>query len=242
MEEDAFEAIWWRRDVATAWVLTRDRSFVQRQSDRGESDTALDVAFVLYCYNRKFSEIPVPSKVEAWASLHRQMTAGKVRTVGEPFEKTQDLHGNGSMTSEPSRDIPDSELISLQPFDEGDEEFLVHIKWSVAHGSSWGNLRGYQRVRLLRSDVMAVFPEIVVAPRDEITLESSRRPLSEEAAYQDWIARHMGLTPPSRDADRDHMRSLFSGITQERLRALRRDLAPPSWTGRGRRPLVTPKK
>jgi hypothetical protein len=57
---------------------------------------------------------------------------------------------------------------------------------------------------------------------------------TDEEVYRDWIVQYQGKRPPSRDADREHMRGHFSGITQERLRTLRRDLAPIEWTKRGR--------
>ncbi len=237
--EDAFEADWWQRDVATAWVLTRDKTFVQEQFDRGERDIAWDIAFALYAADRKFSQIPMASTNDAWLALHREMTAGRVRTIGEPFERIVHSNGSTSTTAEPTRDIPDGELVWMKPPIEGDDEFLVNISWQATTRSSRGNLSGYRSVRVLRSDVMAAFPEI--APGDDMHSVTDR-PMTEEAAYQTWIARHIGQTPPDRKADRDYMRSLFSGIKQERLRALRRDHAPPDWKGRGRRQGAATKK
>jgi hypothetical protein len=54
-----------------------------------------------------------------------------------------------------------------------------------------------------------------------------------EAAYRDWIARHDGQTPPSRDADEEHMRSKFPGLSRPRLRELRSSLAPSAWKKAG---------
>jgi hypothetical protein len=156
--EGAFEAVWWRRDVAMAWVLTRDKTFVQQQFDRTESDIAWDIAFAIYIADRKFSEIPIASKNDAWVALHREMKAGRVRTVGEPFERINYGNGNINTIAEPERDIPGAELISMKPFSGVEEEFFVHIQWTVSQSSSTGNLRGYQRIRLCRADVIAAFP------------------------------------------------------------------------------------
>ena len=61
------------------------------------------------------------------------------------------------------------------------------------------------------------------------------KPLDEENAYRNWIEQNRGKRPPNREADRDFMRGLFGpAITQERLRSLRRELAPSEWTNHGR--------
>jgi hypothetical protein len=65
---------------------------------------------------------------------------------------------------------------------------------------------------------------------------------SDDVIYREWVARHEGQTPPSRDADRDHLRAHFPNITQDRIRTLRRELAPPSWKSHGRRPGTAAKK
>jgi len=65
---------------------------------------------------------------------------------------------------------------------------------------------------------------------------------SDDSIYREWVARHEGQTPPNRDADRDHLRAHFPNITQDRIRTLRRELAPPGWKSRGRRPGPAAKK
>jgi hypothetical protein len=235
---DAFEADWWRRDVAAAWVLTRDKTFVQEQFDRGERDIAWDIAFALYAADRKFSEIPMASTNDARLALYREMQAGRVRTIGEPFERIVYGNGSTSTTAEPAKDIFGAELVLMKSLIKDDYEFLVNISWQATIGSSRGNLRGYRRVRVLRSDVVAVFPEM--APREDISFTD--QPMTGEAAYKTWIARHIGQTPPDRDADLDHMRLLFPGIDQGLVRDLRREHAPKTWTGKGRRRGAAKKK
>jgi hypothetical protein len=237
--EDAFETDWWRQDVATAWVLTRDKTFVQEQFDRGERDIALNIAFALYAADRKFSEIPVASLNDAWLAFHREMKTGRVRTIGEPFVRIVYSNGSASTTAEPAKDIPDGELLWMKPPIEGDDEFLLNISWTATIGSGHGSLRGYRSVRVLRTDVMAAFLEM--SPREEIQF-STDQPMTDQAAYKTWIARHIGQTPPTRKADQDYMRSLFPGILQERVRALRRANAPPAWTDKGRRRGAATKK
>lgn len=55
-----------------------------------------------------------------------------------------------------------------------------------------------------------------------------------EAAYRDYVARHAGPKPPGRENDLAHMRSLFPNIHRDRVRDLRRTLAPESWSQKGR--------
>lgn len=53
--------------------------------------------------------------------------------------------------------------------------------------------------------------------------------------YREWIARHDGRRPPTREEDIAHMKGLFPRLTEGRIRDLRRRLAPSSWTARRRR-------
>ena len=158
--EDVFEAVWWGRSAAMAWVLTRDKAFVQSQFDRNENDINLSEAFARHAQGRKFSEVPVPTLDAAWSALQREMIAGRIRTVGEPFERTDYGDGDIVTSSEPARSIFKGELASLQPPQGADEDFLTHIQYTAGPRSSVGNLRGYQQIRLFRDDVLAAFPEV----------------------------------------------------------------------------------
>ena len=54
-------------------------------------------------------------------------------------------------------------------------------------------------------------------------------------AYEAWIAAHADKVPPSETDDVRHMKSLFSGVSRQRVRELRRALAPEEWKEKGRR-------
>jgi hypothetical protein len=56
-----------------------------------------------------------------------------------------------------------------------------------------------------------------------------------EAGYMSWVAAHEGKTPPTREDDLRHMKLRFPTINKDRVRNLRRDLAPEHWKARGRR-------
>jgi hypothetical protein len=55
--------------------------------------------------------------------------------------------------------------------------------------------------------------------------------------YRKWIAENVAAgTRPNRKQDAEAARAAGISVSRERLRGLRRELAPPEWTSHGRRP------
>jgi hypothetical protein len=139
------EKTWWGRDVATAWVLTRDRKFVQHQQSR-RGEIGLELLYnTVYPPDRRSL---TPNR--AWELLREQIVDDRIRIVGEPFERVDRGDGNAAIERSPDRTISGVEFGSL------DLEFLDGQEvWVHPRGSNWNNSRGYLNVRFLASDVMA---------------------------------------------------------------------------------------
>ncbi|UPJ78588.1 hypothetical protein IVB16_27455 [Bradyrhizobium sp. 183] len=167
--DDLFSAKWWRRDVAIAWVLTRDRGFTQEQHDRGPRMRALDVAYTLR------GEADGRTSYDAWDDL-RDAIPGHIRTTGKPAERSNDGNGNALTSTESRRSISDIELEALIVLEVGDEEWLVDKDWQVSRGSDWSNVRGFRSIEMAADDVIRLFPALMA--------NSERTASSPEAAAQ----------------------------------------------------------
>ena len=158
MTASIFGAAWWPIHVAVAWVLTRDRAFVERSNRAGQSLRGIAVALAMDKEGGKPTERYFKGSTDAWSALREEMAAGNVRVSGTPFRRDSDLQGHAVGTSEMAREIPADEIASLRLQDDGgDKDCLIPEDWRVAHGSNRNNLRGYRDVRVFRDDVLLTF-------------------------------------------------------------------------------------
>lgn len=158
MAASIFGAAWWPIHVAVAWVLTRDRAFVERSSRVEKSLLGITVGLAADKVYGKPTERYFEDADDAWSALREEMAAGKVRASGTPFRRIADLQGHAVETNEIAREIAAVEIGTLRLQNDGDDEdCLVPEDWRVAHGSNWKNLRGYRNVQVFRDDVLRAF-------------------------------------------------------------------------------------
>jgi hypothetical protein len=158
MAESIFGVTWWPIHVAVAWVLTRDRAFVERSNRAGKSLRHVAVALAMAKVHGKPTKRYFKRTTNAWSALREEIAAGNVRASGTPFRRVADLHCHAVETNEMAREIPAAEIASLRLQDDGDDkDCLIPEDWRVAHGSSRKNLRGYRNVRAFRDDMLRVF-------------------------------------------------------------------------------------
>jgi hypothetical protein len=158
LAESIFGAAWWPIHVAVAWVLTRDREFVERSSRAGRSTLSIEVMLAADEHAGRPTRRYFQGVNAAWAALHEQMGAGSVRACGTPFRRTADAKGNAIETNDIAREIPAVEIATSDLQDDGaDRDCLIPKDWRVAHGSNWANLRGYLAVRVFRDDLLRSF-------------------------------------------------------------------------------------
>src|SRR5712664_3815755 len=126
----AFELKWWPLDIAIAWVLTRDRTFVERQWKRSSGKlTGISVAVAAdKVYGRPLT-LEFPGVTEAWTQLKSRLEEGAIKTVGTPFRRVADSSNAASETSESQREIADAEISSLMLHEEGDDLCLIPEDW-----------------------------------------------------------------------------------------------------------------
>jgi hypothetical protein len=155
----AFELKWWPLDIAIAWVLTRDRTFVERQWKRsGDGLIGIDVAVAADKVSGRPLTLEFPGVSEAWTQLKSRLKDGSIKTVGTPFRRVADSSGAANETSESQREISEAEIGSLMLHEEGDNLCLIPEDWRVARGSNWHNLCGYRNVQVRPNGVMVYFP------------------------------------------------------------------------------------
>lgn len=196
----AFELAWWPIDLAIAWVLTRDRTFVERQWKRSRDGlVGISVAIAADRITGKCSELRFEGTSEAWTELKAALEEGRIEVAGTPFKRVADLSGAAVETSDSQRTISDAEIGSLMLQEEGDEVCLVPEDWRIARGSNWNNLRGYRNVQVRTNGVLHFFPSSanVKLPSEYLAPPKSPHLPGEmaisQAAY--WIASEGGTSP-----------------------------------------------
>ena len=197
---NAFELAWWPLDIAVSWVLTRDRTFVERQWRRsGNGFTGIEVSVAADHHSGQRVVLRFEGVSEAWTALKRRLETGEIKTVGTPFQRIADLSGNASEISEPQREISDPEIGSLMVDRDGDDLCLIPEDWRVARGSNFNNLRGYRNVQVRTNEVVLFFPQTpsVSLPSELLgppaTPHSPGQMSLSQAAY--WIASKGGTDP-----------------------------------------------
>ena len=156
---NVFDLEWWPLDIAIAWVLTRDRTFVERQWKRGgNGPVGITVAVELEKAGGRPLTLEFPGVYEAWTQLKSRLVEGAIKTVGTPFRRVGDSAAEASETSESPREIKEAEIASLILHEEGEAFCLIPEDWRVAKGSNWQNLCGYRNVQLRPNGVMVYFP------------------------------------------------------------------------------------
>ncbi len=130
--------------------------------------------------------------------------------------------------------------VELKPSVDGVKAFNPTDPWAEPDAIARPYDDRARTLYILSAGLMKAFPSIdTQQPQASVSMEASVPPPrvhtkgEVEAAYCDWIARHDGQRPPSRDADEEHMRSKFPGLSRLRLRELRSSLAPSSWKKAG---------
>lgn len=204
--DDVFSATWWRRDVAIAWVLTRDREFTQARHISGPGMIALEIEHAMHApSDRDWTQR------EAWERLRQEAISRPIRTIGNPVERFDNGDGAALETPQPARDISDLELESLIPHQVGADEYLVDEDWRVSRGSDWRNVRGYSNVRMRAADVLAAFPE-GSDPKPVVAGSTGNI----EDVYRQWVAKNDDLLkqgklkkPPEREECLAYMRGIF---------------------------------
>src|SRR5688500_15145165 len=93
----AFELKWWPIDIAIAWVLTRDRTFVERQWKRsGDGLLDITVAVALDKHYGHPLKLEFPGVEEAWTQLKSHLEDGSINIVGTPFRRVADTSGGAT--------------------------------------------------------------------------------------------------------------------------------------------------
>jgi hypothetical protein len=155
----AFELSWWPITLAIAWVLTRDRTFVERQWKRsGGGLVGISVAVAADKITGNCSVLRFDDTSEAWTELKAVLEEGRIQVAGTPFQRVSDFSGARIETSDAHRIISGAELSSLMLQEEGNEACLVPNDWRVAHGANRNNLRGYRNVQVRPNGVLHFFP------------------------------------------------------------------------------------
>lgn len=224
---DVFTEAWWRPMWALAWITSKDEAFVRRVAESSGSKLAFQIAHNLRHHEIQNSLEPIDihrgmrpttmlSIEDAEADLQAALRAGLIKT-----------REGWLSTDNPGHPIPSDELPRLSLDFEGD---VI------------GSDRKYELVRFAAADVRATFREATPAVWNDPTEGALPAPMSEaelrERAYQAFVDQMGGeqLGGRGREADYEHMKTLFPGITKTDIRPLRAKLAPQSWKRPGRRP------
>lgn len=197
-ERSAFDVVWWPVDVAIAWIITRDRIFVERHWKRRGSTLSVTVALAIDSRTGKEPARYVDGVERAWAELKHLLEDAKIRIVGTPFQRLAVTAIGQTETSESQREIADSEIGSLMLIEEGDDLCLIPEDWRVARGSNSNNLRGYRNPMVRLNGVMHYFqPGVGSLPSEYLgkpaTPHSPGVMSVSQAAY--WIASEGGNSP-----------------------------------------------
>ena len=155
-ERTVFGVAWWPIDVAVAWMLTRDRSFLEEYWKHKGSLLRISIEMAFRATSKPPHKQSYENADDAWTELKGLLDGGKVRAVGTPFQHLTDLSGVGAETHENQRDIPDGEMSSLALLEAEEELFLVPSDWRVARGSNWRNLRGYRNVQVSSANLLTL--------------------------------------------------------------------------------------
>ncbi len=193
----AFELKWWPLDIAIAWVLTRDRTFVERQWKRsGDGLIGISVAIAVDRHYGHPLKLEFPGVEDAWTQLKSRLEDDAICVVGTPFRRVADMSNGAVETSESQREIAYTEISSLMLHEERDELCLIPEDWRVARGSNWHNLCGYRTVLVRPNGVLHYFPpsKDLVLPSENLGPPRNPREPGwmsiSDAAY--WIASEGG--------------------------------------------------
>lgn len=195
--QSAFELKWWPLDLAIAWVLTRDRIFVERQwKGSGDGLRGISVELAMDRHSGHPLKLEFPGVDRAWTELKSRLEDGSISIVGSPFRRVADMAGGAKETSGSQREIADTEISSLILHEERDDLCLIPEDWRVARGSNRHNLCGYRTVRIRAGEVLHFFQPSKVLALPSENLGHPRNPLRpgwmpiSDAAY--WIASEGG--------------------------------------------------
>jgi hypothetical protein len=196
-DQSAFELKWWPLNVAIAWVLTRDRTFVERQwKRRGRGSIGIDVALADEAISGAPMTLKFPGVDEAWIQMRSPLADGLFKTIGTPFRRVAADSASVVEASESPREIPEAEIASLVLHEEGQELCLIPEDWRVASGSNWQNLCGYRNVQVRPNGLIHYFPVLEDLMLPSENLGPPRSPFFpgwmsvSDAAY--WIASEGG--------------------------------------------------
>ena len=180
----AFDLVWWPIDLAVAWVLTRDRIFVESQWRRdGHGFTGIEISLAVDQLEGRPASLQFPGVDDAWTELKKKLEQGAIPIVGTPFRREAELLGHASETSESQRQISDAEIGSLMLDRDGDDLCLIPEDWRVARGSNWQNLRGYRNVQVSVNGVTFYFPV-----RQDVPLPSRAVGPPENPSKPGWMS------------------------------------------------------
>jgi hypothetical protein len=147
----AFERAYWPSHVATAWVATRDRAFVD-QVPFDKSMRYLAVALAKYKDENRGLRSPHRRSHEAFLALRDATAEGGVRAVGDPYRWSAGRPPR--RVCEPTRMIDPLEIVSAVCRDDHGTMDCLVPKDLQPHGSR------FQNVLFRRSDILARFPPL----------------------------------------------------------------------------------
>ena len=82
VRESAFEFKWWSLDIAIAWVLTRDRTFVERQwKGSGDGLMGISVALAMERHSGQPLKREFPGVERAWTELKSRLEDSSISIV-----------------------------------------------------------------------------------------------------------------------------------------------------------------
>jgi len=154
----AFDHAYWPPHVATAWIITRDRNFVDRLR-LDQSMRSVSIAYAIASNGCKPTSYK--GSHDAWLKLQNAMISGEVEAIGDPYIRRAGSSGRPRELCEPTRAIDPVEAASAVLRDDcGSPDCLVSRE---ARGRSFEMIQlrpqwCFRNVQLSQSDVLTQFP------------------------------------------------------------------------------------
>jgi hypothetical protein len=170
----AFGQPWWSLPVATAWVATRDRNFVDQVLDK--SMRHLAVALAKYAVDNKSvksASLPYKNSNDAFIALRNATAEGGIQAVGDPYRWSPERPPRE--VCEPRRAIDPLEIVSAVCRDDHGIPDCIMPELKRPHGSR------FQNVYFLRKHVLARFPAL------QATLATARNESEAAQALSSYV-------------------------------------------------------
>lgn len=101
---NAFDHAYWPPHVATAWVFTRDRNFVDRLR-LDQSMRNVSIAYAVANKGFKPAGLLYKESLDAWLDLLNAISLGKIEAIGDPYNRRTGPSGRPRELRGPTRAI-----------------------------------------------------------------------------------------------------------------------------------------